>query len=98
MPPSPVPAPRHRNERPALKILHTSDWHLGKTTWGHTRHPDHEAVLAEIIDIAAAERPDLILNAGDLFDQQRPPVQAMKLATEVLRALSAIAPVMVISG
>lgn len=80
------------------KILHASDWHIGKTTWGQTRAPDHEAVLAEIEEIAAAEQPDLIINTGDLFDQQRPPVQAMRLATDVLQALSAIAPVMVVCG
>lgn len=82
----------------AMKVLHTSDWHLGKPTWGYTRAPDHEAVLAEIIEIAARERPDLILNTGDLFDQQRPPVQAMRLATDALQELSTIAPVAVICG
>ncbi|MDG4794987.1 exonuclease SbcCD subunit D [Micromonospora sp. WMMD1082] len=81
-----------------MKVLHTSDWHLGKATWGHSRNHDHEVALGEITAIAAAVQPDLILNTGDLFDQQRPPVQAMKLATDVLRALSAIAPVVVISG
>jgi exonuclease SbcD len=80
------------------KILHTSDWHLGRTTWGQSRAPDHEAVLAQIIDIATRECPDLILNTGDLFDQQRPPVQAMRLATDVLHELSTIAPVVVICG
>ncbi|GAA2391955.1 exonuclease subunit SbcD [Dactylosporangium salmoneum] len=84
--------------RTSTQVLHTSDWHLGKTTWGHSRVKDHERVLAEIVDTAAAKKPDLILNTGDLFDQHRPPVQAMQHATDVLRALSEIAPVVVISG
>lgn len=81
-----------------MKILHTSDWHLGRTTFGQSRAIDHAASLAEITQIAATHRPDLIINSGDLFDQQRPPVQALQLATDALQGLAAIAPVVVIAG
>ncbi|MFI5960454.1 exonuclease SbcCD subunit D [Cryptosporangium sp. NPDC051539] len=83
---------------PTAKILHTSDWHLGRTVWGHSRLPDQQAVLAEIVELAANEKPDLILNTGDLFDQQRPPVPAMRLATDALSELATIAPVVVVAG
>lgn len=81
-----------------MKFLHTSDWHLGRTTYGHSRASDHEAVLAEITEIAAAIRPNVILNSGDLFDQQRPPLHALKLATSTLHNLAEIAPVVVVCG
>jgi exonuclease SbcD len=81
-----------------MKVLHTSDWHLGRVTWNESRSQDHEAVLAEIVDIATAQSPDLILNTGDLFDQYRPPIHALRLATDVLHQLAAIAPVVVILG
>ncbi|MGW5666352.1 metallophosphoesterase family protein [Micromonospora sp. NPDC003776] len=81
-----------------MKVLHTSDWHLGRTTYGHSRTSDHEAVLAEITEIAAATRPDLILNTGDLFDMQRPPLHSLKLATSTLHNLAEIAPVVVVCG
>ncbi|MFD0782337.1 exonuclease SbcCD subunit D [Micromonospora azadirachtae] len=81
-----------------MKLLHTSDWHLGRSTYGHSRASDHEAVLAEITEIAATTRPDVILNSGDLFDQQRPPLHALRLATRALNDLAAIAPVVVVCG
>ncbi|WP_406036505.1 exonuclease SbcCD subunit D [Micromonospora sp. NBC_00898] len=81
-----------------MKVLHTSDWHLGRTTYGHSRAKDHEAVLAEIAEIAAAARPDLIINSGDLFDQQRPPLHALRLATRTLHDLAEVAPVVIVCG
>ena len=44
-----------------MRILHTSDWHVGKTLRGASRLDEHRAVLAEIADIAARERVDLVL-------------------------------------
>jgi exonuclease SbcD len=81
-----------------VKLLHTSDWHLGRSTYGHSRATDHEAVLAEITEIAATHQPDVIVNSGDLFDQQRPPLHALRLATRTLNDLAEIAPVVVVCG
>ena len=60
-------APRRRHPvlrswpgaRPPVKILHTSDWHVGKVLKGQSRARS-TAVLAEVIEIARAERPDLV--------------------------------------
>ena len=41
-----------------MKILHTSDWHVGKALRGQSRADEHEAVLAEIAGVAAAEAVD----------------------------------------
>ena len=55
-----------------VKLLHTSDWHVGRTIRGHSRAGEHRAVLAEIAAIAATEGVDASLVAGDLFDSAAP--------------------------
>jgi len=81
-----------------MRLLHTSDWHLGATLGRLSREPDHIAVLDEIVDIANEQRPHLILHTGDLFDTARPPVEAMRLGLDALRRLGEIAPVVVLAG
>ena len=74
-----------------MKIFHTSDWHLGRLTYGVSRRPDHEAVLDEICAQAADFRPHLILHSGDLFETPRPGVEDMQLAQDTLRRLAELA-------
>ena len=81
-----------------MRLLHTSDWHLGRMTYNVSRAPDHDAVLAEIVDIARRERPDLILHTGDLFDTVRPAYSEMERGINVLKELAAIAPTIVLCG
>jgi exonuclease SbcD len=82
-----------------VKILHTSDWHIGKVLKGQPRSDEQTAALAALIDIAHAEQPDLVIMAGDLFDHGMPTPEARKV---VIRALSALrksgAEVVVITG
>jgi exonuclease SbcD len=70
-----------------MKILHTSDWHVGKVLKGQSRAEEHAAVLAELVEIARAEQPDLVLVAGDLFDSAAPTPAATALVTRALTAL-----------
>src|SRR4051812_20553008 len=70
-----------------MKILHTSDWHVGKVLKGQSRRDEHIAVLRQIVDIADAERPDLVLVAGDLFDTAAPTPDATLVVTRALSAL-----------
>jgi exonuclease SbcD len=70
-----------------VRILHTSDWHVGKVLKGRDRHEEHKAVLAGVIEIARAERPDLVLIAGDLYDTAAPTPAATRLVTRALSAL-----------
>jgi exonuclease SbcD len=82
-----------------MKILHTSDWHVGKVLKGQSRADEHAAVLAELVGIARAEAPDLVLVAGDLFDTAAPPPAATRLVTGALSALRATgAAVVAIAG
>jgi exonuclease SbcD len=81
-----------------MKLLHISDWHLGRVTYNEPRATDHDAVLAEIIDLARAQQPDVICHTGDLFDHARPAYPDMARGITALQELGAVAPVVVICG
>ena len=81
-----------------MRLLHTSDWHLGRLTYSVPRRPDHEAVHAEIIAIARDVAPDLIIHSGDFFDASMPSVDDMRLGIEMLDELAAVAPTVVLCG
>ena len=70
-----------------MKILHTSDWHVGKVLKGRDRHDEHEAVLRSIIGVARAEDVDAVLIAGDLFETSVPSPRAQGLVMRALLAL-----------
>ncbi|NLU80414.1 exonuclease SbcCD subunit D [Micromonospora sp. HNM0581] len=70
-----------------MKILHTSDWHVGKVLKGQSRAEEHKQVLAGVIEIAQLERPDLVVIAGDLYDTAAPTPEATRLVTRALTAL-----------
>jgi exonuclease SbcD len=70
-----------------MRILHTSDWHVGKVLKGRDREDEHKLVLADIVKIAEAERPDLVIVAGDLYDTAAPAPSAVRLVTRALSAL-----------
>ena len=89
------PGPRGDRGAP---VLHTSDWHLGVTVRNHSRAADHDEVLAEIVAVAAAAQPDLIVHTGDLFDGHRPAMHEFGRAIKALRALAEVAPVVVLAG
>ncbi len=71
-----------------MKILHTSDWHLGKRLDYFSRLDEQRAVLMEICEIADTENVDAVIVAGDLFDTFNPPVEAVELLYKTLRRLS----------
>jgi len=81
-----------------MRLLHVSDWHLGRVLYKEPRAEDHDAVLKEIQGIAADARPDLILHTGDLFDGARPAIQDMQRAIAALQELAVIAPVAIVAG
>jgi exonuclease SbcD len=70
-----------------VKILHTSDWHVGKVLKGRDRFDEHEAVLRSLIGTARAEEVDLVLIAGDLFETSVPSPKAQGLVMRALLAL-----------
>ena len=70
-----------------MKLLHTSDWHVGKTLRGTSRTEEHREVLGEVVRVAEAEEVDLVLVAGDLFDSAAPAPEAAAVVFEALLAL-----------
>jgi exonuclease SbcD len=81
-----------------VKILHTADWHVGRTIRGRSRDDEHIAVLEEIVAIAAAEQVDLTLVAGDIFDVAAPGAGAEEIVYRALLQLASVAPVVMIAG
>jgi exonuclease SbcD len=55
-----------------VRVLHTSDWHIGKKLGRYDRSEEERAVIAEVVGIAADESVDLVLHSGDLFDRPLP--------------------------
>jgi exonuclease SbcD len=70
-----------------VRLLHTSDWHVGKVLKGHSRLDEQLAVLSQVVAIAEAEQPDLVIVAGDLFDTAAPSPDATRVVTRALSAL-----------
>jgi DNA repair protein SbcD/Mre11 len=70
-----------------MRILHTSDWHVGKVLKGRDRHDEHVAVLASIAAAAREQDADLVLVAGDLFETAAPTARAQGLVMRTLLAL-----------
>lgn len=83
-----------------MKILHTSDWHLGKRLENFSRMDEQQSVLTEICEIADGEMVDAVLVAGDLFDSFNPPTEAIDLFYKTLKRLtnSGKRPVIAIAG
>ena len=71
-----------------MKFLHTSDWHVGRTIRNRSRIEEHQAVFAEIIDIAKHEKVDAVLITGDVFHERRPPLEAEELVAQTLADLA----------
>ena len=83
-----------------MKILHTADWHLGKRLDQFSRLEEQILVMNEIVEIANEQHVNVVLIAGDLFDNFNPGVEATELFYKTLKRLSLNGkrPVVAISG
>jgi exonuclease SbcD len=72
-----------------VRLLHTSDWHLGRSFHGASLLDQQEAVLDRIVDLCRQEQVDLVVIAGDLYDRAIPPAPAVALFTDTVRRLRA---------
>ncbi|MBR4152518.1 MAG: exonuclease SbcCD subunit D [Selenomonadaceae bacterium] len=70
-----------------MKLLHTADWHLGKTLKGASLIDDQKFIIDEIFKIIDDEKPDALLIAGDVYDRGIPPADAVNLFDEILNKL-----------
>jgi len=71
-----------------MKLLHTSDWHLGKRLENRSRLDEQKDVLDEICGIADAEQVNAVLVSGDLFDTYNPSAEAVDLFYKTLKRLA----------
>jgi exonuclease SbcD len=71
-----------------MRLLHTSDWHVGRAVRGRSRAAEHEAVLAEIAGIADSHDVDAVLVGGDLFDTAAPSPESERIVYRALLDLA----------
>jgi exonuclease SbcD len=70
-----------------MKILHTSDWHIGRTFHGHSTLEHLRFVLEELVSIVAERTIDVVVVAGDIFDSATPAAENYRVLTDVLRGI-----------
>ncbi len=71
-----------------MRILHTSDWHIGKRLWNRERLDEQAEVLDEIACICEQEQIELVLIAGDIFDTYTPSAEAEELFYSKIRKIA----------
>jgi exonuclease SbcD len=71
-----------------VRILHTSDWHLGRSFHREGMLAHQAAYVDHLLAVVESERVDLVLVAGDIYDRALPPVDAVRLADETLVRLA----------
>ena len=82
-----------------MKILHTSDWHIGRTFHGHSTLEHLRVVLAALVDEVREREIDVVLVAGDVFDSSMPSAESFGVLSTALREIRAAgAEVVVTSG
>ena len=82
-----------------MKLIHTSDWHLGRTLHGADLLPHQEDFLRWLLDQAVSRQVDAVLVAGDVYDRAVPPADAVALLDRTLLAFAqARIPVVLTSG
>lgn len=70
-----------------MKIIHTSDWHIGKIVNEFSMIEDQKYILNRLIDLIEKEKPEVLIIAGDVYDRSIPPVEAVELLNETLSNL-----------
>lgn len=81
-----------------MKILHTSDLHIGKRLMGRERGNEYRSVFKEIGEICKIEGIELVLIAGDVFDTYTPSAEAEEIFYSGIKLLSELCAVLIISG
>jgi exonuclease SbcD len=70
-----------------MRLLHTSDWHLGRSLLGVSLLEDQQAFCDQLIELTHDFRPDLVVLLGDLFERSTPAEEALQLLDHVLQRL-----------
>ncbi|MBO6027466.1 MAG: exonuclease SbcCD subunit D [Bacteroidales bacterium] len=67
-----------------MKIIHTSDWHLGHMLYNFDRREEQLSMLEQMAELVRAEQPDLFLLAGDVYDSTQPSASVQTLFADAL--------------
>lgn len=70
-----------------MKILHTSDWHLGQKFMNNHREQEHQLILTWLVDLIKKQAIDVFILAGDVFDIGNPPSYARRLYYDFLKKM-----------
>ncbi|WP_428827867.1 exonuclease subunit SbcD [Azonexus sp. IMCC34842] len=82
-----------------MRILHTSDWHLGQHFMGKSRQAEHQALIGWLLEQVEAQAVDAVLVAGDIFDTGTPPSYARELYNQLVGQLyKAGVPLLILGG
>lgn len=79
-----------------MKILHTSDWHLGHTLYNYDRTEEQMAMLLQMVDIVREEKPDVFLLCGDVYHTPQPSASVQTMFTNALVEIHDANPDMII--
>jgi exonuclease SbcD len=80
-----------------MRLLHTSDWHIGRSLHGTDLLAEQEAVLGALADVVAAESVDVVLVAGDVYDRAVPSADATAVLSRVVAKLRRAGAVVVLT-
>ena len=81
-----------------MRILHTGDWHLGRTLLGADLLAHQAAFLDWLVDVVRARSVDLVVIAGDVYDRAIPPIDAVRMLSRVLERLAETTTVVLTPG
>lgn len=75
-----------------MKILHTSDWHLGHTLYNYDRSREQQHFLSQLADIVAEERPDVMVVSGDIYHYSAPAAATQRMYTDAMLEIHLASP------
>ena len=81
-----------------MRILHTSDWHLGRTFHGRVLDDAQAAFADHLVELVRSEAVDAVVVSGDVYDRAIPPTDSVRLLDETLRRLSELTRVVLTPG
>jgi exonuclease SbcD len=81
-----------------MKILHTSDWHLGQSFFTKSRKEEHQGFIDWLLQQVATEQVDAVIIAGDIFDTGTPPSYAREMYNQFVVDMQQLNCVLVVLG
>ncbi|MEP0354602.1 exonuclease subunit SbcD [Paraglaciecola sp.] len=81
-----------------MKILHTSDWHLGQSFFTKSRKDEHQKFIEWLLQVVAKEQIDAVIIAGDIFDTGTPPSYAREMYNQFVVDMQKLNCVLVVLG